>query len=153
LKRGYITEFPKRERTLKKRYLKRIPDKVGIKSLSNVTRGEFKNVRTIYDLMTLMDKHIMGILRPSEKAKGVNEMLSCRTCMITSAENMQKALKRKQTYAHKHIRHIKQSKEDKDDDYEDSDVEAVSYHYNSDGHSQEYQSDDEDDARHRLANI
>jgi hypothetical protein len=61
---------------LKKLYLKRIPDKVGIKILSNVTREEFKDVRTIYDLMTLMNKHIMGILRLSGEAKEVNELLS-----------------------------------------------------------------------------
>jgi hypothetical protein len=32
-------------------------------------------------------------------------------------------------------------------------MEAVSHHYDSDDHSQEFQSDDEDEATDRLANI
>jgi hypothetical protein len=52
LKRAYITHRTEQriekvlsqgERTLKKIYLKRIPDKVCIKILSNVTREEFKD--------------------------------------------------------------------------------------------------------------
>jgi hypothetical protein len=127
---------------------------VGIKILSNVTREEFKDVRTIYDLMTLMDKHIMGIIRVSDKAKEVNELLSASDFSGEHAEGAgYNGKEKKKTSAQKHISHFKQSKEDKDDDYEASDMEAVAYHYDSDAHSQDFQSDDEDEARDRLANI
>jgi hypothetical protein len=120
LKRAYITEFSQGERTLKKLYLKRILDKVGIKILSNVTREEFKDVKSIYDLMTLMDKHIMGILRLSEKAKEVNELLSASDFRGEQAEGTgYNDREKKKTYVQKRISHFKQSNEDRDDDYED----------------------------------
>jgi hypothetical protein len=157
LKRAYITEFFQRERTLskiKKLYLNRIPDKMCIKILSNVVRVQFKNVRTIYDLITLMDKHIMGILRLSEKAKEVNELLSASYFSSEHAKDAgHNEKEKKKACAHKHISYIKQSKDAKNDDYIDSDMEAMSYHYDSDDHSQYCQSDDEEDVRKRLANI
>jgi hypothetical protein len=44
--------------------------------LRYVTREEFKDVRTVRFDDTLMNKHIMGLLRLSEKAKEVIELLS-----------------------------------------------------------------------------
>jgi hypothetical protein len=67
--------------------------------------------------MTLMDKHIIGMLRLSEKVKEVNELLSASDFSGKHAEGTAHNDKeKKKTYVQKYVSHIKQSKEDRDDD-------------------------------------
>jgi ParB-like chromosome segregation protein Spo0J len=89
--------------------------------------------------MTLMDKHIMGILRLSEKVKEVNELLSASDFSGEQAKGAgYNEREKKKTYVQKRISHFKQSNEYRDDDYEDSDMEVTVHHYDSDEQSQEF---------------
>jgi hypothetical protein len=58
--------------------------------------------------MTLIDKHIMGIIRQSEKAKEVNELLSASDFNGEHAEGAgHNDKEKKKTYLQKHISHFK----------------------------------------------